>query len=121
VGEEAAKWVMIVDDDEDIRAIVVDVLQNAGYLAVALPGGGAALRMMEATVPALVLADLSMIDMDGRTFLTGARELLGGAMPPFVFMTGVEPSRRTDVTVPVLAKPYQVKDLLGVVRDHFGA
>ena len=70
-------------------------------------------------VPTLVLADLTMIDMDGRAFLTCARELLGSAMPPLVFLTAVEPADRTDLTEEVIAKPCDLDDLLGVVEQHF--
>jgi CheY-like chemotaxis protein len=118
---EMAQWVMVVDDDEDIRAVVVEVLQGAGYGALAAPGAIAALRRMRERVPTLVLADLTMIDMDGRAFLTCARELLGSSTPPFVFLTGVEPSRRSDVTEAVLAKPFAIDDLLSIVKQHFRA
>ena len=112
---------MVVDDEEDIRTTVVEVLQGAGYAAVAIPGGIAALRMMREKVPTLVLVDLTMIDMDGRALLTCARELLGSSTPPFVFLTGVEPSRRSDVTEAVLAKPFAIDDLLSIVKHHFRA
>jgi DNA-binding response OmpR family regulator len=112
---------MVVDDDEDTRTTVVEVLQAAGYEALAVPGGIAALRMMGEKVPTLVLADLTMIDMDGRAFLTCARELLGSSTPPFVFLTGVEPSRWSDITEAVLAKPFAIDDLLSIVRRHFRA
>jgi CheY-like chemotaxis protein len=119
VNEVPEKWVMVVDDDEDIRAVVVDVLEEAGYVAIAVPGGIAALRMLGEKVPALVLADLTMMDMDGRAFLTCARELLGSAMPPLVFLTAVEPADRTDLAQEVIAKPCDLDDLLGVVEQHF--
>jgi CheY-like chemotaxis protein len=115
---ERAKWVLVVDDDEDIRAVTVDVLQGAGYLAMAAPGGVAALRMIGEGAPSLVLSDLTMRDMDGRKLLTCTRELLGISTPPFVFLTGLEPSGRTDVSEQVLTKPYEMDELLGVVRHH---
>ena len=42
-----AKWVLVVDDDEDNRDPVVEMLQGAGYIATAAPEGTSALRMME--------------------------------------------------------------------------
>ena len=113
-----AKWVLVVDDDEDSRETVVECLRSEGYLAVAAPGGVAALRMMRQGTPALVLSDLTMGEMNGRELLTSARGLLGSAMPPFIFVTGVEASRRTDVAEPVLAKPYGLDELLTVVGHH---
>ena len=115
---ERSKWVLVVDDDEDICAATLDVLQGAGYLAMAAPGGLAALRMIGEGAPWLVLSDLTMRDMDGRKLLTCTRELLGSSTPPFVFLTGLEPSERTDVTEQVLTKPYEMEELIGVVESH---
>jgi len=113
-----AKWVLVVDDDEDTREIVVESLRSEGYLAIAASGGVAALKMMGQGPPALVLSDLIMGEMNGREFLISARGLLGSSMPPFVFVTGLEPSRRTDVAEQVLTKPYSLDELLSVVGHH---
>jgi CheY-like chemotaxis protein len=117
----AAKWVLVVDDDEDTREIVVECLRSEGYLAVAAPGAVAALRMMGQGAPSLVLSDLTMGKMDGRELLASARGLLGSSMPPFVFVTGVEASRRLDVVEQVLTKPYGLDELLSVVGHHVRA
>ena len=114
----ASRWVLVVDDDKDTRELVVELLQDGGYLAIAAPGGTAALRMMGEKTPALVLSDLSMSGMDGPELLAETRALLGTSTPPFVFATGAHPSRLTEIAEPVLSKPYEVDQLLDVVRRH---
>ena len=116
-----AKWILVVDDDEDIREIVVDCLRSEGYLAIAASGGVAALQMMEQGAPALILSDLTMSEMNGRELLAAARGVLGESMPPFVFVTGIEPSGRMDVVEQILTKPYQLDELLSVVGHHVRA
>ena len=116
-----AKWVLVVDDDQDTREIVVECLRSEGYLAVAAPGGIAALRMIGKGAPALILSDLTMGEMDGRALLTSIRDLLGASTPPFVFLTGVAPSGRIDVAEEVLTKPYGLDELLSVVGHHIRA
>lgn len=116
-----AKWVLVVDDDEDTRETLVECLRSEGYLAVAAPGSVAALRMIGKGAPALVLSDLTMGEMDGRQLLTSARSLLGASTPPFVFLTGVSPSRRIDLAEQVLTKPYGLDELLSVVGHHVRA
>lgn len=113
-----AKWVLVVDDDEDVCAATVDMLEGAGYSAMAAPGGVAALRMIAADAPSLVLSDLTMGGMNGQNLLKCTRELLGTATPPFVFLTGIEPSGRIDVTEHVFFKPYEMDELLRVVELH---
>ena len=96
-GVATAKWVLVVDDDEDNRDSVVEMLQGAGYIATAAPEGTAALRMMGESAPALVVSDLRMPGMDGRELFTRARQLLGSSAPPFVFLTGLAPNLRTSL------------------------
>jgi CheY-like chemotaxis protein len=112
-----AKWVLVVDDDEDNRDCVVDVLQGAGYVATAAPGGTAALRMMGESAPALVVSDLRMHGMDGRELLRRTRQLLGASAPPFVFLTGLAPEL-ADVAATFVSKPCDLDELLGIVGHH---
>jgi two-component system, NtrC family, C4-dicarboxylate transport response regulator DctD len=116
-GVATAKWVLVVDDDEDNRDSVVDVLQSAGYVAAAAPGGTAALRMMGEAAPALVVSDLRMNGMDGRELLTRTRQMLGSSAPPFVFLTGLAPEF-ADAAATFVSKPCDFDQLLGVVGRH---
>jgi len=111
------KWVLVVDDDEDIRNVVVEMLRGAGYTATAAPGGAAALRAMGEGAPALVLSDIQMRGMDGRELLARTRQLLGPSMPPFVFMTGLA-TELADTGEVVLTKPYDLDQLLQAVGHH---
>ena len=116
-GVATAKWVLVVDDDEDNRDSVVEMLQGAGYMATAAPEGTAALRMMSESAPALVVSDLRMPGMDGRELLTRTRLLLGSSAPPFVFLTGLAPEF-ADVAATFVSKPCDFDKLLGVVGRH---
>ena len=116
-GVATAKWVLVVDDDEDNRDSVVEMLQGAGYIATAAPEGTAALRMMGESAPALVVSDLRMPGMDGRELLTRTRLLLGSSAPPFVFLTGLAPEF-ADVAATFVSKPCDFDKLLGVVGRH---
>ena len=112
-----AKWVLVVDDDEDNRDSVVDVLQGAGYIATAAPGGTAALRMIRESAPAIVVSDLRMPGMDGRELLTRTRQLLGSSAPPFIFLSGLAPEF-ADVAATFVSKTCDFDQLLGVVARH---
>ncbi len=112
-----AKWVLVVDDDEDNRESIVEMLQDAGFIATAAPEGSVALRMMGESAPALVVSDLRMPRMDGRELLTRTRRLLGSSAPPFVFLSGLAPEF-SDVAATFVSKPCDFDRLLGVVRRH---
>jgi len=62
--------VLIVDDDDDIRECIIDFLQDNGYAAVGASNGKDALEKLSARAlePAVIVLDLMMPVMDGRTF-----------------------------------------------------
>src|SRR5215471_4078459 len=70
VTSETKPVVLIVDDDEDIRESVASILRVEGYdVDVACHGKEALDRLVTAAPPSLILLDLMMPVMDGRTFL----------------------------------------------------
>jgi CheY-like chemotaxis protein len=63
------KRVLVVDDDDEIRESMVEVLGELGHRAEGAPNGLKALELMRAPpMPCLVLLDLMMPVMDGRSF-----------------------------------------------------
>ena len=63
---ESSRLVLVVDDDEDIRAALCAVLEEEGYEAVAVANGRAALDYLSGPrTPAAILLDLMMPVMDG--------------------------------------------------------
>jgi DNA-binding response OmpR family regulator len=74
-GMNAGTRVLVVDDDEDIRLLLRELLERAGYAVDAADSGRAGLRLFFANVPALVILDVTMPDMDGYQTLERIRDL----------------------------------------------
>jgi DNA-binding response OmpR family regulator len=66
--------VLLVDDDPGIRRTVGEGLELEGFRVVPASGGRAALAAVEAVVPAVVLLDLTMPDLDGLEVLRRLRD-----------------------------------------------
>ena len=66
---------LVVDDDEDIRLLLHELLQRAGFEVHGESNGLAALRAFHALRPDLVLLDVAMPEMDGWQTLERIREL----------------------------------------------
>lgn len=65
-----SKCVMVVDDEEDVRDALCDILEGYGYEAVSAPNGKEALKILRTREPpCFVLLDLIMPVMDGWQFL----------------------------------------------------
>ena len=70
--------VLVVDDDDDTREVMVRLLQTFGVDAHAARDGEEALQLVPEVQPALILCDLQMPRLNGVEFVKRLRRL-----PPF--------------------------------------
>lgn len=74
-SERHQKRILVVDDDEAVRAMLARVLEEDGYATERADGGQTALQMIATNSYDLVLLDLGMPAMDGwKTFAELARK-----------------------------------------------
>jgi DNA-binding response OmpR family regulator len=66
---------LVVDDDEDIRVLLRELLGRAGYEVDEAADGRTALRRLYERPPALVILDVTMPEMDGYQTLERIRDL----------------------------------------------
>lgn len=110
--------VFIVDDDERIREALIDLLESHGMQAIAFGSAGEYVREHERPVPACLILDVELPDING---LELQRQIVEGDHPPIVFITGhgdIPSSVRAikDGAVDFLTKPFSDSDLLAAVR-----
>jgi DNA-binding response OmpR family regulator len=67
--------VLVIDDDEDIRTLVAELLQRAGLEVDQAGDGRSGLRAFHQSPPDLVVLDVSMPDLDGWQTLERIRDL----------------------------------------------
>ena len=79
-----ASTVLVVDDDEDLRALLLLSLREAGYRAVEAEDGPAAIEAFHASRPDLVVLDIGLGAMDG---LEVCRRLRSFRNVPILFLT----------------------------------
>ena len=66
--------VLVVEDEKDLRDLVVDILMDAGYDVTEAEHGGVALEKAENEQPDIILLDVMMPVMDGFEVLTHLRQ-----------------------------------------------
>ena len=123
---DQATTIVLIEDDEDIREVVAEVLRTEGYTIFSAADGGeglALIRALGAKVVSLVLLDFMMPVLDGSQVLA----VLKGdpALAPIPVIVVSAASRQPLATgfrgiAAWLAKPVEMHDLLGVVRDVLG-
>ena len=70
--------VLIVDDEEDARWVLINLVRQSGFVALPAANGEDALTSIERHSPSLVLLDIGLPDMDGFEVLERIRELNRG-------------------------------------------
>lgn len=113
--------VLIVEDEEALRATIRRLLQAEGYTVLEAQNGARALELLDADGAksvALVLTDLRMPVMDGRQLAAALARVRPNL--PIVFMSGFTAQlmdlRLVSPHFVFLAKPFQGNDLLATIR-----
>jgi two-component system response regulator (stage 0 sporulation protein F) len=105
--------ILIVDDDDDVRAMIKRALHELGYPAMEAEDGQTALAIMAENMPDLVILDYVMPGMDGAEV---AREIANiDPDLPIIFSTGHGALRAlrnaAGENISVLEKPFALTEL----------
>jgi two-component system, cell cycle response regulator DivK len=119
------KRILVVEDTEDNRRIVRDLLSGAGYEILEAADGEAGVAMARTHKPDLILMDIQLPVIDGyeATRRIKADPSLVGI--PILAVTsyalsGDEAKTRAAGCDGYLAKPFSPRELLGKVRGFIG-
>ena len=120
---ESLDRILLVEDEEDIRAVAEVALEVVGgFTLKTCSGGQEALASIADFGPQLLILDVMMPDMDGPETLRAIRELPGFANTPAVFMTAKVQSEEiasylAEGAVDVIPKPFDPMTLSDRVRE----
>jgi PAS domain S-box-containing protein len=121
-NNENTATILIVDDDPDMRRVLVASLDTLGYRVLEAADGAAGLAVLSEEAPDLMILDFAMPAMNGAEVAKAARERRPDL--PIVFVSGyadtaaIEASASTNMAV--LRKPFRVDDLQLVLVEVLG-
>ncbi len=115
--------IQIIEDNDDIRESIVEILELANYEVIAADNGKTGIELASQHLPDLILCDIMMPELDGY----GVLYLLGKnpqtASIPFIFLTAK--AERIDVRKGMemgaddyLTKPFDDMELLNAVESR---
>jgi CheY-like chemotaxis protein len=112
--------ILLVEDDQDIRESVSELLELEGYTTVSTINGRDALEQLHRMEkPCLILLDVMMPVMDGHAFMKKIQEEQPLAGIPVVVMSASH--KPPEGAKGYLSKPLDIDELLGWVRSCCGA
>lgn len=116
-----AKKVLVVDDDEDIRALFRCVLELDGFEVACAADGEEALAIGTADRPDFIVLDLMMPRMSGAEFLAEIRDRPALANVPVVVCSGkVTQPDGIDTGARFVAKPVDPAALSALIGATLG-
>lgn len=116
----AAAHVLVVEDDADNRTAITRLLYRFGHRVTACANGVEAMGVLELGPVDCIISDLRMPALGGRSLYEQVEEQMPNLARRFVFVTGdySTPDSRAFLEragQPVVAKPYEVAELLAAV------
>jgi CheY-like chemotaxis protein len=86
-NQTGAYSIMIVDDDDDNRAVVKTILTSNGYEVSEAAGGKQALEILKSHTPALILLDIMMPEMSGYDVVVHLKQQPSTQNIPIIMLT----------------------------------
>ena len=122
-GKEAARTVLVVEDDRAVSSLLVDLLQDRGYHAVPAFDGRSALALARKLKPHLITLDLALPHLDGHAVLERLKLDPDTRDIPVVVIsafTQILPAGDRKKLAYLLGKPFDVTEVLEIVQATVG-
>ncbi len=119
-SDDDTLWVLVADDEPDVRQFVESALNNAGYAVTAVGDGNAALLELSKRKYHLLLTDIVMPELDGIALsLKAAKDYPDMKI---LMMSGYANQRQRAHNLDFLAhevisKPFSLDEITNRVRD----
>lgn len=117
--------IIIVDDEEELRENLCDLLEFQGYHVVSFASGEDALAQYEQVQPDLVLLDIQLPGIDGLNVLRKIRQKLSKEQLPVAMVSAssirsiLAEAEENGANMTIL-KPYSLPDMLNAVNTMLG-
>jgi len=111
--------ILLVEDDADIREMMVEVLQGAGYVVHEARNGQEALEKLEARdTPCLLVLDIMMPVMNGPTLLQELEQRDRLSSVAVLALSASDSVHEVPQANAFLPKPVLPEELLGAVQKY---
>jgi DNA-binding NtrC family response regulator len=121
---DSKRHLLLVDDEEALRSVVAERLTDAGFTVVQAASGEAAVEALDGFAFDVIVSDLRLPGVDGRTVIDAAVTRYPGIVA--IVVTGYGTVKDAVETIKLgasdfIAKPFQFDELLHVVNSGLEA
>lgn len=112
--------ILVVDDDDDLREVLTDLLKSYDFNVLSANSGKAAFDIAKNEKIDLIISDIKMANWDGMEMLRNINTYLPD-VPVVVFMTGyheyTEEECLRNGAKDVLRKPFDTSKIINIVKN----
>jgi two-component system, cell cycle response regulator DivK len=121
----SAKQVLIVDDNEKNLKLIRDILQFKGFATIEAGDGETAVQLASAHKPSLILMDVQLPGMDGRSAMKAIKAAEDTQRIPVVALTalamrGTREALLADGFDDYISKPIEMKEVIALIQKYLG-
>lgn len=114
----AMATILLIEDNEDIRNNISEILLLAGFDMLLAEDGKAGVGQAKKYLPDLIICDIMMPVLDGYGVLKLLQRNKELRKIPFIFMTAVEDGEEEHSTEEFIKKPFDVTVLLQTIEHR---
>lgn len=96
MSNERASTVLVIEDDPDMRGLLILILEDRGHHVLSASDGSEGLEVLRHEKPDLILLDMKMPVMDGWEFARRYRSACANPSPIVVMTAAEDPRRRAE-------------------------
>jgi len=113
------EYILIVEDDENIRSMLQTALEMKGYSLSFARDGLEALDLLQTTTPSLILLDLNLPHMNGYTLLEMLVEQRPELSLRIIIITADAraSTRLAHKPVKIILKPFSLQALIALIEE----
>jgi CheY-like chemotaxis protein len=115
------RLVLVVEDDEDTRDALGEVLADEGYSVSEASDGATALRRLRSQRPDLILLDLGLPEIRGEELLRTKAADPALSSIPVIVLSGASRPRALPGVSAIVPKPFDIDEIVALVRKFAGA
>lgn len=115
--------IIVIEDEEDLRQLIVEELMEAGYETLEAGDGVDGLRTILAENPDVIISDIGMPGMDGFQLKEKLQTLPNYSPTPFLFLSALAFQTAMERGINIgadhyLTKPVDFDDLLSRIETY---
>ncbi len=119
--------ILVIDDDPDVRGSLSKILTRAGYEVVVAADGAAGIELQHKEPADVIITDIFMPGVDGLQTIRQLKKEGSGVR--IIAVSGGDRTGTVDLkeharlmgAFKVLAKPFEMDDVLAAVKEALGA